>query len=87
MTVVRQDAKSIYVIAGGYIARPGAVNGYSHAYNMSDGGLKKGDLVKARHIAQTPTTKVTTPDGTELRWHHDGHSPEVQRAMDRSKKK
>lgn len=70
MAVVRRDEIGLYVVAGGRIARPGNVVGYSHAFRMDDGGLKVGDKVKARHIPQTPLTKVTLDDGAELRWHH-----------------
>lgn len=73
MTVVREDADGLYVKAGGYIARPGAVRGYSHAYRMDDGGLKAGDTVKARHSAGTELTIVTLPDGSKTRWHHKGY--------------
>jgi hypothetical protein len=32
------DSQGIFVRAGGYVARPGAVRGYSHAMDISDGG-------------------------------------------------
>lgn len=82
-TPVRKDDKGLYVIAGGYVARPGEVAGYAHAYDMSDGGLREGDRVKARHVSQTPLTEITPEDGKKLRWYHDGYSPEVQRVMGR----
>lgn len=74
MTVVREDEKGIFVQAGGYIARPGPTRGTSHAYRMDDGGLKKGDIVKARHMAGTQLTSVTLPDGRKTIWHHEGET-------------
>lgn len=73
MTLVRKDGRGLFVRAGGYIARPGNVAGYSHAYNMSDGGLKAGDRVKAHHKAQTPLTRITLDDDRVLHWHHETH--------------
>jgi hypothetical protein len=70
-SVVHKDAKGLFVKAGGYVARPGGVRGYDHAYRMDDGGLKEGDRVKARHKAQTPLTVITLDDGTKLHWHHE----------------
>lgn len=70
LSLVRQDGQSIYVVAGGYTAQPGEVNGYAHAYDMSDGDLKAGDRVKARHLAGTPITRITTASGRVLHWHH-----------------
>lgn len=70
-TLVRKDGKGLFVKAGGYIARPGNVRGYDHAYRMDDAGLKEGDRVKARHRAQTPLTVITLDDGTKLHWHHE----------------
>ncbi|QSY98585.1 hypothetical protein J2J97_32290 (plasmid) [Rhizobium bangladeshense] len=71
MTKVRADGHGLFVIAGGYAARPGDVLGYSHAFRMDDGGLKEGDTVKASHWAGTPTTKIKLGDGTVLLWGHD----------------
>ncbi len=72
MTLVREDEKGLYVIAGGVTARPGAVNGYGHAYRMDDGGLKKGDKVTARHSGGTPLVKIKLPDETVTRWFGEG---------------
>jgi hypothetical protein len=71
MSVIRMDEKGLFVIAGGYKARPGAVTGYDHAYDMSAGGLSPGDKVKARHVSQTPLIRITLPDGRKLHWHTD----------------
>lgn len=71
MSVIRQDSHGLFVIAGGYCARPGAVGGYSHAYNMTDGGLKAGDMVRARHIAGTPLIKLKLSPDVQLAWHID----------------
>jgi hypothetical protein len=69
MSLIRQDALGLFVIAGGYKARPGPVRGYDHAYDMSDGGLKAGDRPVARHIAGTPLIRITLADGRKLVWH------------------
>lgn len=74
MTLVREDEKGLYVIAGGVTARPGAVNGYAHAYRMDDGGLNAGDKVTVRHIGGTEMVKLTLPDGKVTRWYSDGPS-------------
>lgn len=87
MSVVRQDEKGIYVICDGSLARPGDVNGYSHAYDMSDGGLKKGDRIKARHIGGTPLVKVSAADGETYRyWYMYEDSPEMKRLKERNSK-
>lgn len=72
MTLVREDEKGLYVIAGGVTARPGAVNGYGHAYRMDGGGLQKGDKVTARHSGGTPLVKIKLPDQTVTRWFSEG---------------
>jgi hypothetical protein len=68
MTLIREDAKGLYVKAGGYVARPGNVGGYDHVYRMDTAGLKKGDHVKARHMAGTPLTRLKLSDGIVLFW-------------------
>ncbi len=70
MAKIWQDERGVYVKAGGYVARPGAVVGYMHAYNMGDYGLTKGRTVKAQHIAGTPLVKVTI--GGAVRYWHTG---------------
>lgn len=72
MTLVREDEKGLYVIAGGVTARPGAVNGYGHAYRMDDGGLTKGDKVDAKHSSGTQMVRIKLPDGTITRWFSEG---------------
>lgn len=69
MSKVWKDDIGLYVKAGGYMARPGDVNGYSHAYNMGDGGLAEGDKVKACHLGGSPLVKITTDAGIVLHWH------------------
>jgi hypothetical protein len=71
MSKVRKDSKGIFVVAGGYVARPGGVIGYDHAFRMDSANLQEGDEVKAIHWAGTPTTKIKLPDGTKLLWGHD----------------
>lgn len=70
-TKIRRDEHGLYVRAGGYVFRPGPINGYSHAYDMSDAGLKEGDEVKASHVAGTPTGRIRLADGRQLRWGDD----------------
>ena len=69
MTLVRSDKRGLFVRAGGYIARPGDVGGYSHAMRMDSADLKAGDHVKARHLAGNPIVKLTLADGAILYWH------------------
>lgn len=67
---VRGDEKGIFVYVNGGRYRPGAVSGVSRAYDMSDGGLKIGDRVVVRHVAQTPLAKIVHGDRV-LHWHVD----------------
>jgi len=69
-TLVREDDKGLYLIAGGHKSRPGPVRGYSHAFDMSDGGLKAGMKVHARHVSQSPYNRITLEDGRKLVWMH-----------------
>lgn len=69
MAVIREDDRGLFVRAGGYRGRPGGVLGYDHALDMSDGGLKAGDRVKARHISQSPLIKLRLDDGRVLFWY------------------
>lgn len=69
MSVICQDSAGLFVKAGGYIARPGDVGGYSHAFDMSDGGLKKGDRVKASHMTGAPIVKLRLEGGKVLHWY------------------
>ena len=71
MTTVRKDGRGLYVITGGYKARPGPRLGYDHAFDMSDGGLCEGMKVKARHVSQMPYTRLTLEDGRKLVWMHE----------------
>lgn len=71
MTLVREDAKGLYVRAGGYVARPGNVRGYDHAYRMDRALLQAGDRVKARHLAGSPITRLRLEGGVVLHWHHE----------------
>lgn len=70
MSVVKQDETGIFIQLNGAKYRPGNINGYSHAFKMDDGGLKKGDTVKASHRAGTPTIKITLDDGIRI-WAND----------------
>lgn len=66
--IVREDEKGIYIQHGGYIWRPGSVNGYEHIYDMHDGGLQKNDRVKPDHREGGPIVKIILDDGTVLHW-------------------
>lgn len=72
MTKVRNDENGLYLIAGGVKARPGAINGYSHAYRMDDGGLIQGDTVKAAHVGGSQLVRIKLADGCITRWFQDG---------------
>ena len=72
MSTVREDDEGIYILLNGAKHRPGSVSGYAHCNRMDSGGLKKGDKVKASHVACTPTIRITLDDGTKLRWHQNG---------------
>lgn len=69
MARVREDERGIFVIQNGLRFRPGPVNGYAHAYDMSDGGIKKGDMVKARHVSQSMLVRIRLDDGRVLHWY------------------
>ena len=71
LALVREDGKGLYLVAGGYKCRPGAAVGFSHAFDMSDGGLKPGMKVKARHVSQSPYNRITLEDGRKLVWMHE----------------
>lgn len=67
-TKVREDAQGLFVRADGRLFRPGHVNGLPRA-DMTDGGLRLGDEIKARHVSGTTRCRVTKADGSELFWH------------------
>lgn len=69
-TLVQEDSKGLYLVAGGYKSRPGPEVGYSHAFDMSDGGLKAGMKVHAHHVSQSPYNRITLADGRKLVWMH-----------------
>lgn len=71
LATVREDKDGIYINTGGYRFRPGGVRGYDHAYDMSDGGLTKGDKIKAAHIGGSPLCRIRLIDNTYY-WHSDG---------------
>lgn len=68
--LIREDAKGLYVKnnRGDSDYRPGDVNGYAHAFDMSDGGLKKGDKPKADHVSGSPLLRIRLDDGRVLYW-------------------
>lgn len=72
MSLIRQDDQGIYLIANGSTYRPGKVSGYDHVYNMTDGGLKKGDKPIAKHVSQSALVKITLESGKILHWHVNG---------------
>lgn len=71
MALVKEDEKGLFIQAGGYIARPGPIAGWMHAVKMDDGGLKKGDHVKARHKSGTPLNVITLKNNEKRYWGHD----------------
>lgn len=72
MSLVRKDVRGLFIRTGGYVFRPGAINGYQHAYRMDDGQLKDGDRVNARHIGGTPLARLRLDDGRITRWAEEG---------------
>lgn len=71
MRVVREDEQGIYVKNNGQKHRPGRVRGYYHAFDMDDGGLKKGDRVGVRNINHSPLCRIRLKDGRTLYWHSE----------------
>lgn len=65
---VHEDEHGVFIRTGGYLFRPGGVRGYDHAYDMSDGGLKKGDTIKAAHIGGTQMARLRFEDGSKRYW-------------------
>lgn len=61
MSVVQQDEKGIFVL----------FEGYFHAVNMDDGGLNKGDKIRASHRAGIPTIKIILSCGCIRIWGND----------------
>ena len=66
MARVWRDERGLFVRVDGYVARPGKVPGYSYNNDMSDGGLKEGDNIPARHLAGSPLVRVNAPFGTVI---------------------
>lgn len=67
MSLVREDQYGVYIIINGSKHRPGNVVGYDHAFDMSDGGLRAGQKVKASSVSQSPLCRIKT-DGRVLYW-------------------
>lgn len=81
-TKVRSDENGVFVRTGGHLFRPGSVSGLVRV-DMSDGGLRAGDEVRAGHVGGTTRCKVTTPTGADLHWHTDyQHAREAERAAE-----
>ena len=57
MTLVREDNKVLYVVIDTMVCRPREVSGYSHVYNMTDGGLKK--AIKSKGIVKSVLVWLT----------------------------
>lgn len=68
MSLVHKDEMGIYIITGGYTFRPGNIDGYDHAYNMSGDGVLVGSKIKARHIAGTPLCRITLTKTDKRIW-------------------
>ena len=71
MSLVRKDESGLFVRTGGYVFRPGPINGYSHAFDMDDAGLSEGDQVKAKHRGGSTLANITLSDGTRRVWAED----------------
>lgn len=66
---VQRDENGLFVRnAIGSVYRPGDVPGFSHVYQMDDGGLEEGMQVKVRQIAQSPIVKIVLPSGETRIW-------------------
>lgn len=65
---VREDKHGIYIITNGERYRPGGIPGYDHAFDMCSAGLKPGDKVWARHMAQSPLARITTQTERTVIW-------------------
>lgn len=67
-SLVREDEHGIFIRTGGYVFRPGAAGGFDAVRDMSTGGLKVGDHVKARHVASSEFCRIRLDDGRTLHW-------------------
>lgn len=68
---IYRDERGLFIkdsTGGGHHHRPGPVAGYSHVYDMSDGGLKEGDNPKTSYVSSTPLIRIKLPDGKEVYW-------------------
>jgi hypothetical protein len=73
MSIVHQDAKGLYVVSGGYKARPLNRNGYTPGHRSDDGGLKKCDRVICSYDPGASLIKLNLRGGgPELHWSVDG---------------
>jgi hypothetical protein len=68
MATVREDEHGLYILINGARSRPGKISGYDHVYDMSDGGLKKGDKVKAYKQNGNQITTITLDGGKKIHW-------------------
>lgn len=68
MATVREDEHGLYILINGARSRPGNISGYDHVYDMSDGGLKKGDKVKAYKQNGNCITTITLDSGHKIYW-------------------
>lgn len=71
MSLVREDDRGLYIWLNGGKYRPGGVTGWDHAYDMDDGGLKKGDKVRASVVPESPLTRIRLESHRKLMWHRD----------------
>lgn len=81
MTLIRSDIKGLFIKAGGYIFRPGEIAGLSHAVDTSDGNLKVGDKIKARHVAGTTYCRITLNNGSKIYWSTEYAHKQQQQAL------
>jgi hypothetical protein len=67
-TKIKQDEAGLFVKSGGAKYRPGDIVGWSHAYDMSRGGLNEGDVVNVTPLSGEEICTLTRLDGYKLRW-------------------
>jgi hypothetical protein len=80
VSVVNRDKRGLYLEAGRKIYRPGAVRPHSETYDMGDGGLEKGQHVRAFPLPETSLVRIGFGAGSsgghkELHWHEQQPLP------------
>jgi hypothetical protein len=81
--LVREDTRSLFIRMGDgmYHFRPGPIDGYDHAYDMSGDAIQAGTKVEARHVGGTVLCEIKMQDGSKRRWAEQGeHDRQAERA-------